>query len=132
MKRIASCLVLLLAASCAVLAAPDTPASHFDQLKKLAGTWEGKTAGGKPVSVTFQVVSDGSALMQLDQGESMVTVYRPDNDRLLMTHYCSCPQPAAHAGRGLARRQTVRLQLPRRHQPGQARCLATCSALHWS
>ena len=88
MKRIASCLVLLLIASYAV-AAPDTPASHFDQLKKLAGTWEGKTAGGEPVSITLQVVSDGSALMQLDQGESMVTMYHPDNDRLLMTHYCA-------------------------------------------
>jgi hypothetical protein len=89
MKRIASCLMLLLVASYAVLAAPDTPASHFDQLKKLAGTWEGKTADGKPVSVTLQVVSDGSALMQLDQGENMVTMYHADNDRLLMTHYCS-------------------------------------------
>jgi len=89
MKRIASCLVLLLIASYAVASAPDTPASHFDQLKKLAGTWEGKTAEGKPVSITLQVVSDGSALMQLDQGENMVTMYHPDNDRLLMTHYCS-------------------------------------------
>jgi hypothetical protein len=89
MPRIASFLALLLIASYALAAAPDTPASHFDQLKKLAGTWEGKTADGKPVSVTFQVVSDGSALMQLDQGENMVTMYHADNDRLLMTHYCS-------------------------------------------
>ena len=89
MKRIASFLALLLIASYTVASAPDTPASHFDQLKKLAGTWEGKTAEGKPVSITLQVVSDGSALMQLDQGESMVTMYHPDNDRLLMTHYCS-------------------------------------------
>lgn len=89
MKRIASCLALLLIASYALVAAPDTPASHFDQLKKLAGTWEGKTAEGKTVSVTLQVVSNGSALMQLDQGENMVTMYHPDNDRLLMTHYCS-------------------------------------------
>ena len=89
MKRIASCLVLLLIASYTVAAAPDTPASHFDQLKKLAGTWEGKTADGKPASITLQVVSDGSALMELDEGEKMVTMYHPDNDRLLMTHYCS-------------------------------------------
>ncbi len=89
MKRIASCLMLLLVASCAVLAAPDTPASHFDQLKKLAGTWEGKTADGKPVSISLQVVGDGSALMELDPVENMVTMFHPDNDRLLMTHYCS-------------------------------------------
>ena len=89
MKRTASCLALLLVASCAALAAPDTPASHFDQLKKLAGTWEGKTADGKPVSITLQVVSDGSVLMELDPVENMVTMFHPDNDRLLMTHYCS-------------------------------------------
>jgi len=89
MKRIASCLVLLLIVSYTLAAAPDTPASHFDQLKKLAGTWEGKTTDGKPVSITLQVVSDGSALMELDEGEKMVTMYHPDNDRLLMTHYCS-------------------------------------------
>jgi hypothetical protein len=89
MKRIASCLVLLLIASYTVASAPVTPASHFDQLKKLAGTWEGKTADGKPFSITLQVVSDGSALMELDPAENMVTMFHPDNDRLLMTHYCS-------------------------------------------
>jgi len=89
MKRIAFCLVLLLIASYTVAAAPETPASHFDQLKKLAGTWEGRTADGQPASVTLQVVSDGSALMELDPVENMVTVFHPDNDRLLMTHYCS-------------------------------------------
>jgi hypothetical protein len=89
MKRIALCLLSLLIASCMVVAASDTPASHFDQLKKLAGTWEGKNTSGKPVSMTLQVVSDGSALMQLDQGENMVTIYHADNGRLLMTHYCS-------------------------------------------
>jgi len=88
MKRIASCLVLLLIASYTAAAA-DTPASHFDQLKKLAGTWEGKTADGKPVSITLQVVSDGSALMEIDPVENMVTMFHLDNDRLLMTHYCS-------------------------------------------
>lgn len=89
MKRIGSCLVLLLVSTCALRAAAETPASHFDQLKKLAGTWEGKTAGGKPVSITLQVVSDGSALMEVDPGENMVTMFHTDNDRLLMTHYCS-------------------------------------------
>jgi len=89
MKRIAFCLVLILIGCYTAVAAPDTPASHFDQLKKLAGTWEGKTAGGKPVSITLQVVSDGSALMELDPVENMVTMFHTDNDRLLMTHYCS-------------------------------------------
>jgi len=89
MRRIAGCLVLLLLSAFALTAVADTPASHFDQLKKLAGNWEGKRADGKPVSITLHVVSDGSALMEVDPGENMVTMFHPDNDRLLMTHYCS-------------------------------------------
>ena len=98
MKRIAYCLALLLIASYTLAAAPDTPASHFDQLKKLAGTWEGKTADGKRVSISLQVVGDGSALMELDPVENMVTMFHPDNDRLLMTHYCAAHnQPRVQA-----------------------------------
>jgi len=89
MKPIALCVVLLLVSTCALRAAAETPASHFGQLKQLAGTWEGKTSEGKPAAISLQVVSDGSALMQLDPGENMVTMYHTDNDRLLMTHYCS-------------------------------------------
>jgi hypothetical protein len=89
MKRIALSVMLVLVSTCALRAAAETPASHFGELKQLAGTWEGKASDGKPVSITMQVISDGSALMQLDQGEKMVTMYHTDNDRLLMTHYCS-------------------------------------------
>jgi hypothetical protein len=89
MKRIAFCLVLLFVSSGAVRAVADTPASRFDQLKKLAGAWEGKTADGKLVAISLQVVSDGSALMEVDPVENMVTMFHTDNDRLLLTHYCS-------------------------------------------
>jgi len=82
---------------CAVLAAQEmhpparsTPA--FDQLKSLAGEWEGKTTSGLPVKVTYKVVSNGSVVMEhLQPGKEseMITMYSLDGDRLLVTHYCS-------------------------------------------
>jgi hypothetical protein len=72
-------------------AAPPSPA--FDQLKSLAGEWQGKTsAGGMATKVTYTVVSNGSVVMEhmLPAKESeMITMYSLDGDRLVVTHYCS-------------------------------------------
>jgi hypothetical protein len=70
-------------------AAPINPT--FQRMKALVGTWSG-TADGKPVSVTYSLVSDGSALMErLNPGAEgeMVSMYAPDGDGVMMTHYCS-------------------------------------------
>jgi len=67
-----------------------TPA--FDQLKSLAGEWEGKTSAGAPVKITYQVVSNGSTVMERLQPSNepdMITMYTLDGDRLIVTHYCS-------------------------------------------
>jgi hypothetical protein len=65
----------------------------FDKLKLLAGTWNGTSNDGKPVKITYRVVSGGSAVMEtMDHNEDdggMVTMYHPDGDNLMMTHYCS-------------------------------------------
>jgi hypothetical protein len=64
----------------------------FDQLKTLAGEWEGTNAEGKTVRVTYEVASNGSALMERlhPTAESeMVTMYSSDGDHLAMTHYCN-------------------------------------------
>jgi hypothetical protein len=65
----------------------------FDQLKLLAGEWEGTNGEGKRVHANYLLVSHGSVLMErlLDAGESseMITMYSPDGSRLAMTHYCS-------------------------------------------
>jgi hypothetical protein len=72
-------------------AAPrSTPA--FDQLKSLAGEWERTNAQGSKVSLTYQMVSNGSVLMERlkSVGESeMITMYSLDGDHILATHYCS-------------------------------------------
>jgi hypothetical protein len=73
-------------------AARTSPA--FDQLKSLAGEWEGKgdTAASAKVKVTYQVISAGSTVMEHLQPVNepdMLTMYTLDGDRIVVTHYCS-------------------------------------------
>lgn len=68
------------------------PNPGFEKLKSLVGTWQGTAKDGKPVSVSYALVSDGSALMEdLGHGteSNMITMYHPDGGRLMMTHYCA-------------------------------------------
>lgn len=68
------------------------PNPGFERLKPLVGKWQGTSSEGKPVAISYSLVSDGSALVErLGAGSEpeMVTVYHPDGDRLMMTHYCS-------------------------------------------
>jgi hypothetical protein len=65
---------------------------EFEKMKSLAGEWQGKSLDGNTAKVTYTLVSDNSALMEklVVGGESeMVTMYHPDGDHLMMTHYCS-------------------------------------------
>jgi hypothetical protein len=88
---------VLLAASAGQVAAQEmkhdirtTPA--FDQLKSLAGQWQGKDTSGNPVTLEYSVVSNGSAVMEKmmeSQKAEMVTMYTLDGDRILVTHYCA-------------------------------------------
>ena len=87
------------------MAAHSNPA--FDQFKFLVGHWEGTTSNGKKVTVSFELISNGSVLMErLSPGDEpdMITMYTLEGDRILATHYCSAgnqptmqtaPSPAA-------------------------------------
>jgi len=68
----------------------------FQRMKSLVGDWKGTTREGKPVSVSYSLVSDGSALMERlkptgpnGETEEMISMYAPDGDGVMMTHYCS-------------------------------------------
>ena len=64
----------------------------FEQLKSLSGEWTGTNADGKPVDVAYQVVSNGSALMERLHPAveaEMITMYAPDGARVAATHYCN-------------------------------------------
>jgi hypothetical protein len=78
----------------------------FDQLKNLAGSWQGpvttvpQVAGMDqgPVDITMRVTSRGNALVHEMKGtgtsddpakyDHPVTMFYLDGDRLLLTHYC--------------------------------------------
>jgi hypothetical protein len=64
----------------------------FEKMKSLVGEWQGKSSDGNAAKVSYTLVSDNSALMErlAMGGESeMVTMYYPDGDHMMMTHYCS-------------------------------------------
>ena len=64
-------------------------------IKSLVGSWGGVVEiEGKPVptSVEMRLTGDGSAVMHVmdkDTPHEMVTMFHPDGERLLATHYCA-------------------------------------------
>ena len=86
--RIAACILLF---TTAVFAQSDAQKS-FDQLKSLAGSWEGKNSMGQSVQVSYRMTAGGSALMSeiVGHGETMISMINFDGpNRLLLTHYCA-------------------------------------------
>lgn len=68
------------------------PASGFDTLKTLVGTWEATSQGGEVFTSSIRLVSNGTALeetFQNSEANQMVTLYVPDGSKVAMTHYCS-------------------------------------------
>ena len=66
----------------------------FDEIEALAGSWSATGMEGQPVRIDYQVVGNGSAVVEHfsfpegDPGQTMVTVYHLDGDELVLTHYC--------------------------------------------
>jgi outer membrane lipoprotein-sorting protein len=101
---------------CAVMMAPQAllsaqnAQSAFDQVKSLAGEWQGQSSmGGQtfPVKLKFEVISGGSAVMETMQPgnePAMVSVYHENGDKIMMTHYCT--------GNNQPRLQTASLATP--------------------
>lgn len=68
------------------------PRAVFEKLKTLAGKWKGTNADGQAGQVTYQVLSGGSAVVEIlapEGEETMITVYHMDGNDLRLTHYCS-------------------------------------------
>jgi hypothetical protein len=64
----------------------------FEKLKTLVGEWEGKLPDGKTARVNYRLTAVGSALVEtLMPGDpkEMVTVYHPDGESVMLTHYCA-------------------------------------------
>ena len=94
MRNIRQSLVLFLAliSTVAVGLATSKSQPEFDQVKSLAGSWQGKATDGRPVHISYKLVSGGTAVMESIEegpGNQMVTLYYLDGDHLMMTHYCT-------------------------------------------
>ena len=71
---------------------PANTSAPFEQLKSLAGTWQGTKGHDVPVTLSYEVVSSGSVVMERLRPENepeMITMYSLDGSRLVVTHYCS-------------------------------------------
>ena len=106
MKSFRLAALVLVSLSAAAFAQSDAQKS-FDQLKTVAGAWEGPVKmeppmpqmdDGKPVHVSMRVTSRGNALVHEMQEagtkddptktDHPVTMFYLDSDRLYLTHYC--------------------------------------------
>ncbi len=115
-------------------AAHSTPA--FNQLKALVGQWEGGTSGSSKTRVSYELISNGSVLMERlspANEPEMVTMYSLEGDRILVTHYCSmgnqptmqtAPSPAANG-----KLEFTFLRLAGAKSPGEAHMAALTVSL---
>jgi hypothetical protein len=85
----------------AAFAASNKPSSGIDtkaayaRLRTLVGQWEANTSMGK-ARLSLELIGGGSALVERESFDQkpgmempgMETVYYPDGNRLLLTHYC--------------------------------------------
>jgi hypothetical protein len=72
----------------------DSATAHavFDRLKRLDGTWRGKSTKGWEELSVIHTIAKGSAVAirseEEDADSAMLSVYYMDGDWLLLTHYC--------------------------------------------
>ncbi len=109
MKKLLSLILVLAFTPCFAheehMAAVKTPTS-FDPLKALVGEWREVGKGDKGTVVSYELVAGGSALIErMDPGteHSMVTVYYPNGDKVMMTHYCAEGNQPRMRGEGNAK-----------------------------
>jgi hypothetical protein len=96
MRKILAVMVVLAAAAWAQMEhRPMKEAPAWKTLQTLVGEWDGTAKeGGKenPTHVEVRSTGDGSAIMHwMGKGTKyeMVTMFHPDMDDILATHYCS-------------------------------------------
>ena len=63
----------------------------FAKLQTLVGEWEGKTAAGRALKVSYRLTAANTVLVEtwtLGPQRESLTLYYMDNESLLATHYC--------------------------------------------
>jgi hypothetical protein len=100
MKSLRLALSIVLISLATVAFAQSDAQKSFDQLKTLAGSWEGHVTtvppqsdiDGKSMQASLRVTSMGNAIVHEMTGagrpDDPITMLYLDGDRLLLTHYC--------------------------------------------
>ena len=117
MKSIRFMLPAILISLCTVAFAQSDAQKSFDQLKTLAGSWEGVVEGtgsdadGKAAHLTLRVTSMGNALMhemKIDgRQDDPITMLYLDSERVLLTHYCDAGNRPRMVGKSTPDGKTV-------------------------
>jgi hypothetical protein len=113
--------LVLLACSPPVMA--QSPAQKsFEQIKSLAGTWEGTLTTvpasnyqGKHLQVQLRVTSSGNAVMHEmkvpGEPDDPITMLYVDGNRLLLTHYCDAGNRPRMTAKASADGKTITFDL---------------------
>ncbi len=103
-----TCALILVVAACSFAMPPGSSkgAAAFEKMKSLAGKWTGKDEEGRQITIEYTVVSSGTALMESMSADShadgMVTMYYPDRNSIMLTHYCSMGNQPRMRSKGLS------------------------------
>src|SRR5215469_12024519 len=83
--------------ACFCQAGDNDASKALDQLKSLAGNWEGTAqwtgarTGSYPMNAAYYVTGNGSALVEnliTENAPAMTSVYHLDGNDLRLTHFC--------------------------------------------
>ena len=115
MPKLLPAIVICLAIACGTFVAQTTSPSTntgtpsdaqkmFDQMKTLAGSWQGSIMG-IPINITIRLASSGTVILHeanTDGGRPPnheITMFYVEGDRLLATHYCDAGNRARFEGK---------------------------------
>ncbi len=74
-------------------ALPDASKVAYEKIRALEGKWAGSSTKGWKEQIQYSVIAGGSAVeeksLDAHPGESMLTIFHMDGDRLMLTHYCA-------------------------------------------
>ena len=96
-------------------AAQTVDIAAFEQLKSLAGLWEGtmEAPASGPASIEFEVTSNGRAVLERQFGgtsHEMITVYSLAYDRLQANHFCAMGNQPAYKLADSASPRDIRME----------------------
>jgi hypothetical protein len=75
-----------------VLWATDTEVAWTEMQRALVGKWKATTTQNRTITVTYRLVSNGTALVEnfvSMSGKETISVYHHDGHALMLTHYCA-------------------------------------------